>query len=66
MNNDWLVGFIEGEGNFHINLAKHFKTSTWKYPFEFYPILQFRIFLREDDKEVLEQIKTFFGFWKDI
>jgi len=38
MNKDWFVGFIEGEGNFHVNLAKNFKTSTWKYSFEFYPL----------------------------
>jgi len=64
MNKDWLVGFIEGEGNFHVSLVKNFKTQTWKCPFEFYPILQFRIFLREDDKEVLEQIEIFLGFGK--
>jgi len=57
VSNDWLTGFIEGEGNFHISLAKNFKTATWTYPFEYYPILQFRIFLREDDLEVLKKIK---------
>ena len=64
ISKDWLIGFIEGEGNFHISLSKSFKTKTWSYPFEFYPILQFRIFLREDDKKTLEKIKDFVGVGK--
>ena len=64
MSKEWLVGFIEGEGNFHVALSKNHKTLSWKYPFEFYPILQFRIFLREDDHAVLEKIKSFLGFGK--
>lgn len=56
---EWLVGFIEGEGNFHVSLSRHYKKIRPTYPFEFYPALQFRIFLREDDLHVLEKIKSF-------
>lgn len=61
---DWIIGFTEGEGNFNVSLARNYKTPTWKYPFEFYPILQFRIFLREDDFPVLEKIKNTLGIGK--
>ena len=55
VSKDWLVGFIEGEGNFHVSLAKSYRSKN--YLFEYYPMLQFRIFLRSDDLEVLEKIK---------
>jgi len=59
---EWIIGFIEGEGNFHISLS-NFKGKS-NYPFDFYPILQFRIFLREDDLLVLEAIKSKIGVGK--
>ncbi len=58
VSKEWLVGFIEGEGNFHVSLSKSHKKSHPNYSFEYYPILQFRIFLREDDLPVLEKIKS--------
>jgi len=58
----WLIGFIEGEGNFNVVLSKSFN-GKW-YPFEYYPILQFRIFLRKDDSEVLKKIKNTLGVGK--
>ncbi len=60
MTKEWFTGFIEGEGNFHIGLRNTKNTSS--YPFDYYPFLQFRIFLREDDFEVLRRIKDFLGF----
>jgi len=57
---DWFVGFIEGEGNFHVGLSN--TKNNPGYPFDTYPFLQFRIFLREDDEEVLQLIKEFLGF----
>jgi len=65
MTKEWFVGFIEGEGNFHVGLANTKNNSH--YPFETYPFLQFRIFLREDDKLVLEEIQKiqrFLGYGK--
>ncbi len=60
MTKDWFIGFIEGEGNFHVGLRNTKNNSS--YPFDYYPFLQFRIFLREDDLEALEKIKDFLGF----
>lgn len=59
---DWLVGFIEGEGNFHIILSYSHKAG--KKLHICYPILQFRIFLREDDLDVLKKIEQFIGCGK--
>ncbi len=64
ISGEWFVGFIEGEGNFHVSLIKNYKSSSWKFPFEYYPILQFRIFLREDDLDVLNKIKDFLKIGK--
>jgi|SRR3989344_425162 len=61
ISKEWLVGFIEGEGNFHVALI-NLKKNRPNYHFDYYPVLQFRIFLREDDINVLEDIKTFLGF----
>ncbi|MCX6741749.1 MAG: LAGLIDADG family homing endonuclease [Candidatus Pacearchaeota archaeon] len=61
ISKEWLIGFIEGEGNFNVILSKYNKSRSSKYLFEFYPILQFRIFFREDDLAVLEKIKETFG-----
>ncbi len=58
---EWFIGFIEGEGNFHVALSSIKKVRP-AYPFEYYPVPQFRIFLREDDLSVLEKIKEFLGF----
>ena len=63
LTRDWFVGFIEGEGNFNVALA-NMQNHKPKYPFEKMPVLQFRIFLREDDLEVLQKIKNFLGFGK--
>ena len=60
MTKEWFVGFIEGEGNFHVGLRN--TENIKSYPFDKYPFLQFRIFLREDDKEVLGKIQEFLGF----
>lgn len=58
----WFTGFIEGERNFQVVLRN--TKDVWRYPFEGHPFLQFRIFLRGDDLEVLEKIKDFLGFEK--
>ena len=62
MTKEWFVGFIEGEGNFHVSLSN--TKDNPSYPFDHYPLLQFRIFLREDDLKVLENIQEFLGFGK--
>lgn len=50
----YIVGFVEGEGCFAINISKHktkrLKKDAW---------LSFEIELRGDDRPILERIKNF-------
>ena len=64
LSKEWLIGFIEGEGNFNVALSKNYKKQNPSYPFEYYPILQFRIFLHKDDAPVLQKIKNFLSVGK--
>lgn len=52
----YIVGFVEGEGCFAINISKHktkrLKRDAW---------LSFEIELRGDDRPILERIKKVFG-----
>lgn len=52
----YIVGFVEGEGCFAINISKHktkkIKRDAW---------LSFEIELRGDDKPILEAIRSEFG-----
>ena len=49
---EWLVGFTDAEGNFHIKLTD-FKDNTFKYV-----QFTFQIGLHEDEVELLELIKN--------
>jgi hypothetical protein len=60
MSKEWLVGFIEGEGNFHVQLSKAC-SFVGKRGLEYYPIPQFRIMLTEEDGPLLIKIKNFIG-----
>ncbi len=64
ISRDWLIGFIEAEGNFNVALSKNYKKRNPTYLFEYYPILQFRIFLHGEDEPVLKKIKDFLGIGK--
>lgn len=52
----YVVGFVEGEGCFAINISKHktkrLRRDAW---------LSFEIELRGDDRPILEDIQKFFG-----
>ncbi|MFH2104748.1 MAG: LAGLIDADG family homing endonuclease [Parcubacteria group bacterium] len=52
----YIVGFVEGEGCFAINISKHktkkIRRDAW---------LSFEIELRGDDKPILESIQKYFG-----
>ena len=54
---NWLMGFVDGEGNFHC-----YKNGAGG--------MAFRIILREDDKEILEEIRQKLGagklFYRDV
>ncbi len=46
----WLIGFVDGEGSFQINLLKDSKDNITKFSF------LFKINLYVDDKDVLFEI----------
>ncbi len=53
----WIVGFTDGEGCFHISINKISKMSLgWQV------LPEFRIVQHEKDEQVLEKIKSYFGF----
>jgi hypothetical protein len=53
----WIVGFTDGEGCFHISINKISKMSLgWQV------LPEFRIVQHEKDEQVLERIKSYFGF----
>ena len=55
MNINWIIGFIEGEGNFSILFSKS-KTSNMGYQIS----PSFAIKLVESEREILEKIRDFF------
>lgn len=63
ISKEWLVGFIEGEGNFHVQLSRVCSFIKTK-GLEYYPIPQFRIMLTEEDGPLLVKIKDFIGLGK--
>lgn len=53
----WIVGFVDGEGCFHIGINMMAKMSLgWQV------LPEFRIVQHEKDEEVLYQIRDVFGF----
>lgn len=56
---DWIVGFVDGEGCFHVAINKLQKmTLGWQV------LPEFRIVQHLRDSEVLFKIKEYFGFGK--
>ena len=54
---EWIVGFTDGEGCFHVSINKIPKMSLgWQV------LPEFRIVQNEKDEEVLHKIKDYFGF----
>ena len=59
LNADWIVGFTDGEGCFHVGINKCPKMYVG------YQVLpEFRIVQHEVNESTLEKIKEFFGFGK--
>ena len=56
LNPYYLSGFVDGEGCFAISINKRTKSKD-----KLYVRLKFEIELREDDKEILEQIRATLG-----
>ena len=54
---DWIVGFVDGEGCFHISINKMDKMSLgWQV------LPEFRIVQNQNDDNVLYKIQKYFGF----
>ncbi len=54
---NWIVGFVDGEGCFHISINKIPKMSLgWQV------LPEFRIVQHEKDEDTLRKIKHYFGF----
>ena len=55
----WIVGFVDGEGCFHISINKIDKmTLGWQV------LPEFRVVQNQNDEKVLHQIHKYFGFGK--
>tara|TARA_Y100000310_G_scaffold101511_1_gene99610 strand:- start:246 stop:686 length:441 start_codon:yes stop_codon:yes gene_type:complete len=53
----WIVGFVDGEGCFHVALNKLPKmTLGWQV------LPEFRVVQHQRDEAVLQKLKTYFGF----
>jgi hypothetical protein len=48
---EYIVGLVDGEGSFQVQLRKDRKNPT----------IRFSLKLQEKDKEILEELKSFFG-----
>lgn len=53
----WIVGFVDGEGCFHVAINKLPKMTLGMQV-----LPEFRVVQHERDKEVLEKLRNFFGF----
>jgi hypothetical protein len=55
----WFVGFVDGEGCFHISINKIDKMSLgWQV------LPEFRVVQNKQDEDVLYKMKDYFGFGK--
>ncbi len=53
---DWVVGFVDGEGCFHVSILRHPETTTG------YQVLpEFTVVQHEWDLQILYALKRFFG-----
>ncbi len=53
----WIVGFVDGEGCFHVGISKH---PDMKLGFQVLP--EFTVVQHERDVQVLHALKAYFGF----
>ncbi len=53
----WIVGFVDGEGCFHVALNKQLKMILgWQV------LPEFRVVQHQRDEQILHRIRNFFGF----
>lgn len=57
LDNSWVSGFVDGEGCFYVGINKNKSMSLgWQV------LPEFRVVQHERDEQVLQKIKTHFGF----
>ena len=57
LNANWIVGFVDGEGCFHVSINKMQKmTLGWQV------LPEFRVVQHQRDENILQKFKLFFGF----
>ena len=54
---DWIVGFVDGEGSFHVAINKIPKMTLG-----FQVLPEFRVVQHERDEKILQKLKGYFGF----
>ena len=54
---DWVVGFVDGEGCFHVSINRHPEMTVG-----FQVLPEFVVVQHERDRQVLMAVKRFFGF----
>ena len=59
LDEKWIVGFVDGEGCFHVGINKQQKMSLG---FQILP--EFRVVQHQRDKKILFEFKKYFGFGK--
>ena len=57
LTNDWIVGFVDGEGCFHVSLQSHPEMSSG-----YQVIPEFVVVQHKRDIQVLYALKKFYGF----
>ena len=56
LNNSWVVGFVDGEGCFHVAINRqHAMKIGWQ------ALPEFRIVQHKSDLQILERLQAFFG-----
>lgn len=58
LSGDYIAGFVDGEGCFALNFRRDVRHERKNKPVYFSWKLQFSIVLRQDDREILERIRT--------
>jgi len=53
---DWVVGFVDGEGCFHVSLTRHDEMASG-----FQVLPEFVVVQHERDLQILQALKRFFG-----
>ncbi len=57
LDTNWVVGFVDGEGCFHVSINRMHKMSLgWQV------LPEFRVVQHQRDEQILRELKEYFGF----